>query len=295
MAFKDPGGANCSGAIVASVGLNGVGPDVSIQTTTTANGGPVTDGKVQLDIATDGMGNPTSIANNQCWVRVDGMGGGQDVDANGHACFPVDLDNLSTLGLDACGFALLNATCSTPAVGFRARYIGEGAAHNSSVQADLTINCATCGMDNDFRIGISAVDGAGSPCPGTHHLWSYTFTVQNCTDSNMRNVKIQGGTGAWLDATQTVTNDDGFSVDFVNRGRNNRVWTLTKAMFAQGETVHVTVNVAGTVSNNCGELMYISGPWSATGTKISDNTKVTTEHTLRAAVTVDCDMGNCQP
>jgi hypothetical protein len=54
MTFKDPTVANCAGAIVGSVGL-GPGNDVSIQTTTTANGNPVTGGKVQLDIATDGI------------------------------------------------------------------------------------------------------------------------------------------------------------------------------------------------------------------------------------------------
>jgi hypothetical protein len=297
MAFKDPTVANCAGGLVGSVGL-GPGNDVSIQTTTTTGNPtpiPVTEGKVQLDIATDGMGNPTSVANNQCWVRIDGMGGGVDVDANGQACVPTDLDNLSSLGLDACGFPLQNVTCAMAAVGFRARYIGQGNASNSSVQADLTIDCGECGTESDFTIGISEVEGAGNPCPGSYHCWEYTFTVENCTDSDLSNVKIQGGTSAWLDAAQTVTNDDGFAVTFVNRGRNNRVWTLTKGTFAQGESVHVTAHVCGTVSMHCGEVMYLSGPWSATGTRVSDNIKITTTHTLRAAVTVDCNTETCQP
>jgi hypothetical protein len=210
------------------------------------------------------------------------------VDGTGHACFPLDLEDLSAFGLNP-------VTCSTGLVGFRGQYLGQGSAGNSTVETDLTIQCAGCGTNTNFTIGLEQTFGPGSPCPGSHHCWDYVLTVQNCTDSDLTSVKIQGGTSAWLDAgATTVTNDQGFAETFSNKGRNNQVWTLTGAL-AQGETVQITVHVCGGVSRHCDDVMYLSGPWSATGTKVSDGSKVTTGYTGRAAATVDCDTNTCQP
>ena len=144
-----------------------------------------------------------------------------------------------------------------------------------------------------LRSVVRVFGGPGSPCPGTHNCWTHVFTVQNCTDSDLTNVKIQGGTSAWLDYPSTVSNDKGFAQSSERKGRNNEVWTLTGSL-AQGETVQVTVDVCGTVSNHCDEVMYLSGPWSASGKKTSDGSKVTTGYTGRAAAMVDCS-GGCTP
>ena len=287
MAFK--GTTDCSGPDVGSVALNGAGtPDASIQTTTTTGGNPVTGGKVQLDIATDGLGNPTSVALNLCWVRIDGPGGGTDVDANGQACFPVDLDGLSTLGLDACGYPLADVTCDIPLVGFRARYIGEGDAQNSSVQTDLTIECDECGTSTDLTIGLSDVDGLGSPPPGYSGCWEYTLTVQNCTDSDLTGIKAQGGTAGWLNAADTsVTAISGTAT--ISYNRRNQVITWIGDL-AQGESVDITVHVCGTIkpSTACGTIMFLSGPWSATFTDPDTALPVKTDYTGRAQLTVTC-------
>ena len=270
---------------VGSVSLTGdSNPDVYVQTHTTTAGGDVTDGKVHLFIATDGFGNVVSVANNVTWVNLSA--GGQDVDGTGHACFPLNLENLSAFGLNP-------VTCSTALVGFQGQYIGQGHASNSTVATDLTIQCSACGTNTNFTIGLEQTDGPGSPCPGTHHCWQYVLTVQNCTDSDLTGVKIQGGTSAWLDYPAIVSNDKGFAQTFKRTGGNNQVWTLTGNL-AQGETIRVTVNVCGKVSRHCGDVMYLSGPWSASGTKVSDASKVTTGYTGRAAAIVDCTAG-CTP
>src|SRR6266581_5964562 len=119
LGFKDA----CGGNLVTSVGLNGAGtPDVYIETTTTSSlGQPYIDqGKVQLQIAVDVLGNPTSVALADHWVRIDGAGPGTNP-SSGVACFPVDLDGLSSLGI-----GVNDVTCSTPLVGFRAHYVTGG-------------------------------------------------------------------------------------------------------------------------------------------------------------------------
>ena len=273
---------------VGSISLTGdSNPDVYVQTHTTIDGGggDVTEGKVHLFIATDGFGNVVSVANAVTWVNLSG--GGQDVDGTGHACFPLDLEDLSAFGLNP-------VTCTTGLVGFRGQYLGQGFAGNSTIETDLTVECAACGTNTNFTIGLEQTVGPGSPCPGTYHCWEYVLTVQNCTDSDLTNVKIQGGTSAWLDSgATTVTNDKGFAVSVSTKKGNNQVYTLTGAL-AQGDTVQITVHVCGRVSRHCGDVMYLSGPWSATGTRVSDATKVTTGYTGRAAAVVDC-TANCTP
>jgi uncharacterized protein YcnI len=116
---------------------------------------------------------------------------------------------------------------------------------------------------------------------------------QNCTAGALTNVKIQGGTAAWLDAAQSVTVNptSGWTVTSRSTGKNNKVWTITGSLLAQGTSVDVTVNVSGTVSNNCDETMFLSGAWSASGTA-ADGSKITTTYTPQASVMVVCSE-NC--
>ena len=302
MHFK--GAAGCAGADVGSVMLSGnSNPDVYIQSTTTvtSSGLPVTSGFAQVQIATlvddvTHVATPTSAGTaGVCWIAIMQT----SVDSSGQACNAVDLEGLSSImGLTDCDdnpVTLANANCDSGDIGFRIHYAGGAPDFGNSFSPanDLGIDCAEC---EGFNITDPAVEGAGNPCPGSHHCWTYTMNVQNCTGSNLTNVKIQGGTSAWLDAAQTVTitPSAGWTITPKPKGRNNIVWTLSGGSIADGDTVTVTVNVCGTVSSECDATEFLSGPWSATGTKTSDNSKVSTTHNNRASFFIDCSE-DCQP
>src|ERR1043165_2510857 len=112
ISFKDP---TCT-SVIASVDLTtpDPGPDVCVVTNTTSSlGQPYIDqGRVQLEIATDGLGNP--VPNSYptiTWVRVDNFGGGGQNPTGGLCTFPVNLDDLSAFGVNP-------VTCALTSVGF---------------------------------------------------------------------------------------------------------------------------------------------------------------------------------
>jgi hypothetical protein len=294
IAFK--GAAGCTGPNVGSVSLSGnTNPDVYVQSTTTTSSGPATSGVAQLQIATDANGKPTSTANQVCWVRVD-SGAGQAVDSNGQACFPVDLDNLANLGLNCNGMALQNVTCPTGPIGFRVHYIGQsGVFHESfSTGTDLTINCeGVCGTNTDFTIGLALASGPGNPCPGSTQCWDYTISVQNCTATDLTNVKIQGGTAGWLNQAMTTATSDVNpqpTVKPVGNGKNTVItWT---GNMPKGSEVNITVHVCGTVAKTDGTTEFLNGPWSAKGTDPVGN-HVTTGYTGQLSIVTDST--NCGP
>jgi hypothetical protein len=271
---------------VGSVGLSGdAANDVYVQThtTLTSGGGDVTDGKVHLFIATDGLGNPTSVAGNVLWVNLSA--GGQDVDGTGHACFPLNLDDLSAFGLNP-------VTCSTGLVGFQGQYIGQGSAKNSTVQTDLTIQCGDCGTLTNLTIGLEQTLGLGNPPPGydgcANGGWTYVLTVQNCTPFDLTGVKAQGGTAGWLDASQTTATAPFGSISIKNNNKNQVITWIGD--LDSGESVDITVHVCGKIkaSTACGTLMFLSGPWSATYTDPDTGLPVKTDYTGRAQLTVTC-------
>ena len=303
LTFKDAAVANCAGSTVGSVNLNGPGtPDVAVQSTTTSGGIPVTSGKVQLQIATTvsaGVATPTSAGTaGVCWIRIDGMGGGVDVDANGQACFPVDLDDLASLtGLTDCSnnpVTLNNVTCATSLVGFRAHYVGQPNYPNSfSDGTDLTISCTggVCGTNTNFTIGYELSDGIGNPCPGTTNCWTYIMKVQNCTATDLTNVKIQGGTAGWLNQGSTTATSDVAPQPTITNNRRNSVITWI-GNIPQGTEVNISVHVCGTVARTDGTTEFLSGAWSATGTD-PDGNRVTTGYT--GQVTIMTDSTSCGP
>jgi hypothetical protein len=104
------------------------GPDVTITTHTSSAEHPekVDDGKIHVFIATDGAGNPVACADVVVWVRIDaaitGGGGGLTL-TGGETALNVDLDSLSSLGLDLSDVACGDNIC------FRAQYVTGGGQH----------------------------------------------------------------------------------------------------------------------------------------------------------------------
>jgi len=252
-----------------------------------------------IQIATDNMGKPTSAGSAFCWVDITGSGG-VDLDSNGHACFPVDLDNLASLGLTCNMMPLQNVTCPTGPIGFRIHYVSSGPNCSFSggftVGTDLTINCGgVCGTNTNFTIGYELADGPGNPCPGSSHCWTYIMKVQNCTATDLTNVKIQGGLAAWINVAQTVvTSDVAPQPTIYQPGHSNNRIVQWIGNIPQGTEVNITVTVCGTVSRHCGTVMGLSGNWSATGHDPSGN-EVTTGYTGTVEATVDCDTTTCIP
>jgi hypothetical protein len=298
IAFK--GAAGCAGPNVGSVTLNGPGtPDVYVQATVTSSGSPVPCGKAQISIATDATGKPTSSGSAACWVNITGSGG-VDLDSNGQACFPVDLDNLAALGLNCMMMPLQNVTCPTGPIGFQIHFVpsmGCNFHENFSPGTDLTINCAggVCGSNTNFTIGYELSSGPGNPCPGSTHCWTYIMKVQNCTATDLTNVKIQGGLAAWINQSQTQVSSDVAPMPIVYQpGRSNNRIVQWIGNIPQGTEVNITVTVCGTVSRHCDTVMGLSGNWSATGTDANGNT-VTTGYTGTVEATVDCNTMTCVP
>jgi hypothetical protein len=251
------------------------GTDVTITTTTTPTGvdpaitpAVIAQGKVALQVATDGAGNLVPSAPGVTWVDLNLLGQ-QNPNLSGDASFPIDLDNISSLSTTG----LINPTCPAfdqKLIGFRAHYItGGGMVHadsHFSPGASVTISCNPCGTSTDITIAVAQAGGPGSPPPGFTGCWTFTITVQNCTGQNLTGVKIQGGSNGWTDNTQTSATSTGGSNGSLNVKNNNRNSVITwTGDIAQGETVAIDVTVCGTIKAQtaCGTVLTLNGPWSA--------------------------------
>jgi hypothetical protein len=180
-------------------------------------------------------------------------------------------------------------------IGFRAHYItGGGMVHadnHFSIGASVEIACNPCGTSTDLTIAVAQASGPGSPPPGFTGCWTFTITVQNCTDSDLTGVKIQGGSNGWTDNTQTQASASGGSNgDLVIKNNNkNSVITWTGDI-AQGETVSIDVTVCGTIKAKtaCGTVLFLNGPWSAAFTDPDTLLPVKTDYTGRLTIEVTC-------
>jgi hypothetical protein len=250
------------------------GTDVTITTTTTSTGidplittAIIDEGKVAIQVATDGLGNLVPSAPGVTWVDLDLLG--EKSPSGGVASFPIDLNNISSLS----STVLINPTCPAfdqKLIGFRAHYItGGGMVHadtHFSPGASVTISCNPCGTLNNISIAVAQVGGPGSPPPGFTGCWTFTITVQNCTGQNLTGVKIQGGSNGWTDNTQTTASSTGGSNESLNVKNNNKNSVITwTGDIAQGETVAIDVTVCGTIkaTTACGTVLTLNGPWSA--------------------------------
>jgi len=114
----------------------------------------------------------------------------------------------------------------------------------------------------------------------------YSFTVENCTDSDLTNVKVQGGTSGWTSLSGTPTATKG-SVVVKNNNKNSIItWTLN---LAQGESATITVTVCGSLkASACGTTQFLSGPWSAAYIDPDTGDPAKTDYTDRFSIDVIC-------
>jgi hypothetical protein len=284
------------------------GIDVTITSTTTRDDAltaGVDEGRVALEIRADlTTGNPVAAgAPNSTWVKIDPLSGAGVNPSGGMHSFPVNLDGLFALNITvAPGVRLQNVTCDIASVGFRAHYIPCGGpgdvctvdpkvGQSASPGTDLGIQCNACGTLTDLTIAVAQSAGQGLPPPGFTGCWTFTITVQNCTDSDLTGVKIQGGSNGWTDNTQTTASSTGGSNELLNvkNNKKNSVITWTGDI-AQGETVSIDVEVCGTIKSNaaCGTVLFLNGPWSAAFTDPDTLLPVKTDYTGRLTIEVTC-------
>ena len=302
IAFKD----GCNGNVVASVGLNGVGTDVYVVTTTTSTGVDpaitptiIDQGKVQLQIAANSLtGVPTTVSDpNVTWVRIDTAPMGGATPSGGVACFAVDLDNLASLNIQigtdpvtGLPIYLQNVTCNNTTVGFRAHYTGGGGSPHAdthfSAGTPLTIECDECGTSTDLTLSEGSLIGPSQvAAPLGNTCWTYTFTVQNCTDSDLTNVKVQGGTSGWTSLSGATATK---GTPTIKNNNKNSIITWIGDL-ASGESVDITVQVCGSLKGSaCGTTQFLSGPWSAAYTDPDTLLPAKTDYTDRFSIEVIC-------
>jgi hypothetical protein len=147
---------------------------------------------------------------------------------------------------------------------FRAHHPDSGGIHgndqSSSDGVDLVINAAS--SCSGVNVGATLAAGDGTPNPGDSGPWTFAISVKNCTGVNLTGVKVQGGTSGW-------TNYVGFSVPDGNvtlkkMPKNTQVLTwIVDIDNGQTKTIEVTVNGKVPCSAPDGQILFISGPWSA--------------------------------
>jgi hypothetical protein len=240
-----------------------VGDDVTITTTTTApshSPSPPTTatlidaGKVTIELATDGSGNPVPAASVVTWVALNAPGQNP---VGGITNLSLDLDNLSALGL-----GLNNFTPGTTG-GFRAHYVTGGGQHkvdtHFSPAVDLT---ATSSCSPGVNVGATLASGDGTPNPGDSGPWTFAISVENCTGVNLTGVKVQGGTSGWTNYVGFSVPDGNVTLKKMPKKTQVLTW-IVDIDNGQTKTIEVTVNGKVPCSAPDGQILFISGPWSA--------------------------------
>jgi hypothetical protein len=288
-----------AGTPVTSVGL-GAGDDVHVKINVTSSAGAtvVATGTLALEIAVDSFtGNPTTVAGANLpggtWARI--ATANPDAITGDHT-FPVNLDGLAALsphilvGIDPVTgepIYLQNVTCDNTTVGFRGHFIGvpSEVIQSQSAGSPLTIECDECGTSTDLTLSLGDISGPGSPSAPGSYSWCYTFTVQNCTDSDLTGIKVQGGTSGWT-TLGTITPSKGTATSVTKNKTSIITWILD---LAQGESATITVCVSGTLkAGACGTTQFISGPWSAAFTDPVSGLPLKSDYTDRASIEVIC-------
>lgn len=250
--------------------------DVTITSTTisTESASVISAGKVTFQLATDGSGNPVPAGSVISWVDLNPPG--QNPNGLGQTSLAVDLD----------GLGFVPGTVG----GFRAHYVTGGGSTkvdtHFSPAVDLAAAGASCSTSGVVNVGAVLASGNGTANPGDAGPWRFTISVQNCTGADLTGVKVQGGTSGWTNFTTAAVSSGDWTIKgqpATSKKKSSTqviVWTVD---IPNGVTQNILVTVDGQVSCGAtdGQILFISGPWSAAynGTK--------SDYTGRVSLTVD--------
>ena len=267
------------------------GNDVTVYTTTfsmdsgfsSAHPEQVDNGKVVIQMATDGLGAPAPSGSAVSWVAVNSPG-----------VQPVGGKTEASLDLNAWGF--IPGTVA----GLRALYVsGDGddsVKTHSSLAVDLVAATEPC-ENSGVAVAAELTSGNGNPPPGfsTENGDTFVFTIKtrNCSGKNLSAVKVQGGTNGWTTLLAATPLKGEVSV---RENKRNQVITWTVDL-AQGEAQTLVVILNGSIPEyaDCSpdpnapepdSIRFLSGEWSAV--YMSETGPQKTEYTGRVSVTVTC-------
>jgi hypothetical protein len=247
--------------------------DVTITTTTTSTAGQpyIDDGKVTIELATDGFGIPVPAGTlGAVWVPLNDPGQN-----------PVS--GVTTLSVDLDGLGFVDGTVG----GFRAHYVTGGGSTKVATHFSAAVDLvAIVSCEPGLHIAIDLAAGDGSPAPGYSGCWMFEVTLTNCTGMDLEGVKVQGGTNGWAPMTGYLESTGDVSV---KENKKNQVltWMLD---IANGETETLAVTVCGSIkpSTPYDSILFLSGAWSAVYDDDDDpvTPDVKTEYTGRVSITV---------
>ena len=149
---------------------------------------------------------------------------------------------------------------------FRAHHPDGGGAHGNGVSASLGVDLVIAippACTQGVNVGATLASGNGIPNPGDSGPWTFAISVENCTGVDLTGVKVQGGTSGWTNYVDYLTSD-GSTAILKSMPKKTRVLTWIVDI-ADGATKTIEVTVKGTVPSSAldGQILFISGPWSA--------------------------------
>jgi hypothetical protein len=235
-------------------------------------------GKIQIqECMSGGVGVPAANCSPNgtgTWTTLNGSG--EDLDQPG--------ENSTTVNFDTTGLG-------GSIIGFRSHYVPGGGAHvpaeSTSPAVDLVINAAS--SCSGVNVGATLAAGNGTPNPGDSGPWTFRISVENCTGVDLTDVKVQGGTSGWTTYGGFSVPDGTVTLKSMPKKTQVLTWIVD---IANGQTKTIDVTVNGTVpcSAQDGQILFISGPWSAVFDDGSGPQK--SDYSGRVSLTVDGSAKN---
>jgi hypothetical protein len=169
--------------------------------------------------------------------------------------------------------------------GFSAQYVpsqaGGAFQQSQSGCVDLIVQepdtCAPSGLS----IAITESTGSSFALPGTTYVGGFKVTVQNCGPGVAPFVTAQGGTSGWSQYTNMVADTGTPVIRKQNRQTEVILWSIGD--MAENTRANLQVNLTGAIKPKAqpGDVLFLSGPWSATSAGVK------TDYTGRVFITVD--------
>lgn len=165
--------------------------------------------------------------------------------------------------------------------GYRTEYTGSNdfaSSESPCVDIDFVASeDGVCGGYEDVVVlRIQGAAGQGVVDAGDDGPWDYTIEVLNCTGIDDLPVKVEGGTSEWTSFKEAVTvPGEDWTATPRSKGKNGTTETITWPTVLDDEEMKtITVTVDGIVQGYPGEMLWLSGPWSAAydnGDPLNDN------------------------